>query len=66
MLRDLSKYIGCTVELIYMDRRGRITQRTVRIRSAENGWITAFCLSRSAPRLFKAEHILAVQRMRAQ
>lgn len=62
---DWNKYVGCIVELIYMDRRGRISQRTVRIRSAKEGMVAVFCLERQAPRLLRAERILAVQRKRS-
>ena len=54
-------YIGRTVEIIYVDRRGRFTQRVVSVRGAADGWVHAYCHARGEPRRFRADHILAVR-----
>ncbi|MEB3101218.1 WYL domain-containing protein [Ferviditalea candida] len=58
---SLQKHIGRIVEIIYLDRYGRMTQRKVQVWSVKNGFVKAFCLKRQAPRLFAAKRILAVQ-----
>jgi predicted DNA-binding transcriptional regulator YafY len=60
MLRELQRYLGKKVELIYMDRSGRITQRKVQLHSLRGGRAKVFCLERQAPRILLIENILAV------
>jgi len=55
------KYVGRTVEMIYQDRSGRLTQRRIRVLSADGGNIRAYDLGKRAPRVFEAARILAVQ-----
>ena len=57
----MQKYIGQIVEIIYMDRIGRITQRVVEVRLVSGGVIKAHCLTQNAPRIFRIENILAAQ-----
>ncbi|MBO9608479.1 MAG: hypothetical protein J7639_21175 [Paenibacillaceae bacterium] len=64
-MTDWSRYVGNIVEVIYMDRQGRMTQRTVRIQSVKDDVLAVYCLERRAPRLLRAEQILAVQRTRS-
>lgn len=61
MEATIRKYIGRTVEIIYLDGDGRITQRRVEIKSVRDGRMTAFCLQRRAPRLFRIDQVLAVR-----
>ncbi|UUZ86440.1 WYL domain-containing protein [Paenibacillus sp. P26] len=61
MWNTLQKYTGRTVEIIYLGRDNRITQRRIEIRLVEDGMVKAYCLERRAPRTFQASRILAVQ-----
>ncbi|WP_413773734.1 hypothetical protein [Paenibacillus woosongensis] len=56
----MKKYINQVVEIIYMDRSGRITQRSIHIHAIRNGLVRATCLQTGAPRAFRAEQILAL------
>jgi hypothetical protein len=60
-MRELERYIGCIVELIYMDRNGRFTKRIVQLHSVRNNFVRVFCYERRAPRTLRIENILAVQ-----
>jgi len=55
------KYVGRTIEMIYQDRSGRLTQRRIRVLAAEDGKIHAYDLDKRAPRVFDANRVLAVQ-----
>jgi len=61
--KSLEKYIGQTVEIIYLGMNGRITQRRIEIRQIRDGVAKAYCWQRKAPRKFKIENILAVRSM---
>jgi len=56
----VKKYINQVVEIIYMDRNGQITQRSIHIHVIRNGLIRATCLQTGAPRAFRTEQILAL------
>lgn len=58
---NLEKYIGRTVEIIYLDRTGALTQRRIRVRSVAGGIVRAQCLATGAPRTFRVDSILALQ-----
>jgi predicted DNA-binding transcriptional regulator YafY len=60
VLSDLDKFMGRTIEIIYMDRSGRLTQRTVELRAVRASHIYTFCLRRGEPRVFATDRILAV------
>lgn len=60
----MEKYIGRVVEIIYMGKKGKITQRKIEVRSVQNGMVKAYCLNHRAPRIFMIENILAIQPMR--
>jgi predicted DNA-binding transcriptional regulator YafY len=60
-----NKYIGHTVEIIYEDRHGKLSQRRIVVRSVTNGTIVAYDLSRQAIRAFRHERILAMQPVRS-
>lgn len=58
---SLKKYIGRTIVIIYMDRKGVITQRTIRINRIESGKALAYDYDKRAPRPFVLDRILAAQ-----
>ena len=58
---SILKYVGRTIEIIYQDRSGRLTQRQIRVLAAESGKIRAYDMGKRAPRVFEAERILAAQ-----
>lgn len=57
----MERYVGRTVELIYIGQDQCITQRRIEVRAVEGGIIKAYCLERRAPRIFKTENVLAVR-----
>ncbi|WP_042227676.1 hypothetical protein [Paenibacillus popilliae] len=57
----LDQYVGSTVEIIYEDRNGAITQRLIVIRSIRDGVLHATCLTAGAWRPFLLERILSWQ-----
>lgn len=50
---------GRTVQIVYMDRNGTLTQRLVRVIRIEKDGILGWCQTRKALRLFMTERILA-------
>lgn len=62
----MDKYIGRIVEIIYMDRSGKITQRRIEVRAIKGGLMRAYCLQHQAPRVFIIEQILAVRPTRSK
>lgn len=60
-----NKYIGITLEIIYMDRAGRITQRSIEVHAIHNGLIRANCLATGQPRSFRTEQVLAFSVLKA-
>jgi hypothetical protein len=61
MQSELQRYLGRTVELIYVDRRSAFTKRTVQLHNIRDGRVQVFCLDRRAPRTLLIENVLAVQ-----
>ncbi|MFD0677548.1 MULTISPECIES: hypothetical protein [unclassified Paenibacillus] len=57
---DLLRYVGCMVEIIYVDRSGKFSKRLIKLRSLSHEHAVAYCYERKAPRLFKISCILAV------
>ncbi|MFF2016198.1 hypothetical protein [Paenibacillus sp. NPDC058177] len=53
--------IGQTIEIIYLDKAGKITQRKIEVLGIRNGRIRATCLNTGAPRVFLASSILSWQ-----
>ncbi|ETT33947.1 hypothetical protein C162_30410 [Paenibacillus sp. FSL R7-269] len=51
--------IDQTIENIYLDKAGRITQRKIEVRGIWDGRIQATCLTTGAPRVFLAANILS-------
>jgi hypothetical protein len=61
MFLKLEKYIGQTIEMIYLDKSGQLSQRRIRIRAIRGGFVLAMCLQSGAPRTFRIDGILALQ-----
>lgn len=53
--------IDQTIEIVYQDKSGKITQRKIEINGIRNGRIRATCLATGAPRVFLEANILAWQ-----
>lgn len=55
----MKKYIGRIVEIIYLDRKGNITQRRIEVLGVRQGRVKANCLRSGELRVFNGENILA-------
>ncbi|WP_136603742.1 hypothetical protein [Paenibacillus dokdonensis] len=55
------KYIGQRVEIVYLDRTGKITQRKIEVKGIRGQIVRATCLQTGAPRTFRLDRILAWQ-----
>ncbi|MGE7215347.1 hypothetical protein ACQKJC_02525 [Priestia koreensis] len=55
-----------SVEIIYMDGNGTITQRTVIIHDIHPTYIKALCLMRNQTRIFSISNILAASMTKAK
>ncbi|MNC76107.1 hypothetical protein D3C75_1277610 [compost metagenome] len=53
--------IGQTIEIIYEDKVGKITQRKIEVNGIRDGRIRATCLTTGSPRMFLATNILSWQ-----
>lgn len=53
--------IGQTIEIVYQDKAGKITQRKIEVRGIREGRIRATCLNTGSPRVFLTSNILAWQ-----
>lgn len=53
--------IGQTIEMIYLDKAGKITQRKIEILGLRDGRIRDTCLTTGAPRVFLSASILSWQ-----
>jgi predicted DNA-binding transcriptional regulator YafY len=60
MAARLERYVGRHVEIVYIDRRDRITQRTVVVLGIRGDAVRAYCTRKREHRLFKLDRILAV------
>lgn len=58
---NMRKYVGQTIEMIYLDRNNRFTQRRVKVQAVDGQLIRAYCLMQRGPRVFRVENILAVK-----
>ncbi|WP_253735948.1 hypothetical protein [Paenibacillus sp. FJAT-26967] len=58
---NLKRYIGRKIEIIYVDRFEKISQRTIKVKGIEGEFIKAFCLDKNAARIFKMKQILSVK-----
>lgn len=57
------EYIGQIVQIIYQDAKGKITQRTIRVNRIIDGKIHAYDIDKRAPRPFRIDRMLAVQKV---
>jgi predicted DNA-binding transcriptional regulator YafY len=55
----IDKYVGREIEIIYLDRKGKFTQRTIHVISIKCGKVKAICSVRNSIRIFNIENILA-------
>ena len=62
---NMQKYVGCTMDIIYQDRNGRLTQRRIRVQSVHGHTIRAYDFGKRSPRVFRLENILAVELVRS-
>ena len=60
MRRAFERYVGQTIDIIYLDRHNKLSQRRIRVLSVDSECMTAYCYVRKAPRLFRNENVLAV------
>ncbi|WP_284641167.1 hypothetical protein [Paenibacillus silviterrae] len=58
---NMGKYVGKTIDIIYIGLDERITQRRIHVKSSVGGIVKAHCLHRNDPRTFRIENILAVK-----
>jgi hypothetical protein len=58
---SIAKYIGRTVVIVYMDKKERISKRTIRVIRIDAGTVHAIDMSCNGPRRFAVERVLAVQ-----
>ncbi len=56
---SMEKYVGLIVDIIYVDRKGRFTQRRITVHSVRGDRIRAYDHTKKALRVFRAEGILA-------
>ncbi|MBB6689891.1 hypothetical protein H7B90_00605 [Cohnella xylanilytica] len=55
----IDKYVGQLINIIYVDRHGRITQRRITVYSVGGGQVRAYDHTRQGMRTFHVEGILA-------
>jgi predicted DNA-binding transcriptional regulator YafY len=67
MTRELQRYLASNqlVEMIYIDRNGMASKRTVRLITITGGRVKAYCYTRHANRIFTIENILAIAPIRS-
>ncbi|MDG0812349.1 hypothetical protein [Cohnella rhizosphaerae] len=58
---DIEKYVGKSVEMIYEDSKGRLTQRTVAIFSVRGGKVRVLDWGKRAFRTLSASRILGAR-----
>ncbi|GED55023.1 WYL domain-containing protein [Brevibacillus borstelensis] len=63
MVKELQRAITQQqrIQIIYLSSNGKTTQRTLRPLEIVGDRLKAYCLTRSAPRVFIIDNILAVQ-----
>lgn len=57
----IDRYVGRVVDIVYMDRKGKITQRRIDIKEVVGGRIRAHCFKSNGPRVFAVENVLAFE-----
>ncbi|WP_405080021.1 hypothetical protein ACI48J_20435 [Paenibacillus chitinolyticus] len=58
-MSTLERYLGRRVEIIYMDRKGAISQRDIRLLAVTGDKVKAYCYAQQALRFFRSADILA-------
>lgn len=62
----IDRYIGRTVEIIYLDRKGSFTKRQIHVVSIQDGVVKAYCYDSQGPRIFQLKNVLAVDLIRSR
>lgn len=62
----MKKFIGNAIEIIYMDRKGKITQRKIEVLDVNDGRVRAKCLQSGSPRLFLESNILSMRAIKGE
>lgn len=57
----MQKYIGRTIEIIYLDRHGRFTQRRIRVYAVRDQNVIAYDIDRQVVRTFRIDGVMAMQ-----
>lgn len=55
----MQKYLARTVDIIYVDSRGRFSCRRIRVLAVQGDLVRAYDYARRAPRVFRTDRILA-------
>jgi len=58
---SMEKYIGRMVVIVYVDKNGSFSKRTIRVLGVRSGTVSAFDADKRQPRSFELGRILAVQ-----
>ncbi|MGO0062631.1 WYL domain-containing protein [Brevibacillus fluminis] len=68
MLRDLLRFMQQNqfIEIIYLDRHGKTSQRKLRLQSICGNQVKAYCFVRRANRVFQIDNILAAMPVTAR
>jgi predicted DNA-binding transcriptional regulator YafY len=64
--KEMEKLIGQVIEIIYEDKSGKITQRSVEVHGIKGELLRATCLTSGEPRVFRTGSILAWRRAKAR
>ncbi|MCQ4086071.1 hypothetical protein [Saccharibacillus sp. JS10] len=54
-----TKYVGEVVEIVYMDKEGRLTQRRIEVHGIRGDRVYSTCLRSGERRTFRQDRILA-------
>lgn len=55
----LERYLGKTIDLIYVDQNEKLTRRRIRPLSVKDGKVLAYCFLRHSRRIFRLDNILS-------
>jgi len=59
-----SKEDRLPIDIMYISSKGEITQRTIIVKNINEESISAYCLTKQQPRLFKLSNILSAAKQR--
>ena len=54
------KFVGQTVNIIYINRQGKVSKRKMIVWSSDGMYLEAYCLMSKGRRLFRIKNILAI------